>query len=290
MYRLAHLSDLHFGKLDERIAEALLRDLQALAPSLVVVSGDLVQRPSRRSLAEAAAYLERLPQPVLTIAGNHDLPVFNLVRRVFDPFGRFRRYIADDLAPTHVSEDVAVLGLSSAKALVFDFAQGRVDAAQRATLEAFFATQPPQRVRIVAVHHPVRPPPDRPRTPLVYGAAKLAESLRHCRVDLVLSGHLHRSFVRGLEGRLGPSQPASGRAEAGPQRTLLCHAGTATSVRLRAEPQSYAILELTQTDGLWSLTLRYRMWAGDGFIDRERLQLARRADGWTPVPQPGLST
>jgi len=287
LYRLAHISDLHFGRLDERIAEALQADLHVQAPSLVVVSGDLVQRPSRHSLARARDYLARLPQPTVTIAGNHDLPVFNLVRRFRAPFDRFQRYIEDDLSPHHVDDRVALLGLSSAKALVFDFARGRIDADQRSVVAAFFDSQPRERLRILTVHHPLRPPPDQPWTPLVFGADALAETLRRSRVDLVLSGHLHRSFVRRLDDGGGDSGRLPDQSDILFQGPLLCHAGTATSTRLRQEPQSYILLDLDRSEGFSYLTLRLRTWAGDGFVERSRLVLHRQARGWTVASRSG---
>ena len=41
MRTVAHLSDLHFGRIEEAVLEPLRRTLRALAPDLVVVSGDL---------------------------------------------------------------------------------------------------------------------------------------------------------------------------------------------------------------------------------------------------------
>ena len=44
MRTIAHLSDLHFGRIDETLLDPLRRRLEALRPDLVVVSGDLTQR------------------------------------------------------------------------------------------------------------------------------------------------------------------------------------------------------------------------------------------------------
>jgi 3',5'-cyclic AMP phosphodiesterase CpdA len=49
MRKLAHISDLHFGRIDEEVVEALLVDLRGLGPDLIVVSGDLTQRAHRLS-------------------------------------------------------------------------------------------------------------------------------------------------------------------------------------------------------------------------------------------------
>ena len=47
MKTIAHISDLHFGAAVPVIAEALLAELRAKSPSLIVVSGDLTQRARR---------------------------------------------------------------------------------------------------------------------------------------------------------------------------------------------------------------------------------------------------
>jgi 3',5'-cyclic AMP phosphodiesterase CpdA len=52
--RIAHLPDLHFERHDHRIADALLLDVRAHDPDLVVVSGDFTQIGSRIELERFA--------------------------------------------------------------------------------------------------------------------------------------------------------------------------------------------------------------------------------------------
>ena len=47
MKKLLHLSDLHFGRVDDSLVEPLRRAAQAIAPDLVVISGDFTQRARR---------------------------------------------------------------------------------------------------------------------------------------------------------------------------------------------------------------------------------------------------
>jgi 3',5'-cyclic AMP phosphodiesterase CpdA len=44
MRTVAHLSDLHFGRVDPALIEPLLRSVETASPDVVVVSGDLTQR------------------------------------------------------------------------------------------------------------------------------------------------------------------------------------------------------------------------------------------------------
>ena len=52
MTRIAHLSDFHFGRLDDRVAEALLDELKQHEPDVIVVSGDFITDP-RSSIFDA---------------------------------------------------------------------------------------------------------------------------------------------------------------------------------------------------------------------------------------------
>ena len=68
MRRIAHISDLHFGREDPALVRELLADLRRLEPALVAVSGDLTQRARRRQFLAARSFLERSrtrKQPVL---------------------------------------------------------------------------------------------------------------------------------------------------------------------------------------------------------------------------------
>ena len=86
---LAHLSDLHFGRTDTRVVEALLADLQHHRPDLVVISGDITQRARTYQFAEARAFLDRLPCPAVIVPGNHDLvPLYRPLGRLFNPPSR----------------------------------------------------------------------------------------------------------------------------------------------------------------------------------------------------------
>src|SRR5205823_769830 len=78
---------------DEAVAEALLEDLAALEPALVIASGDLTQRATRAEFRAARHWLDRIPFPKLVVPGNHDIPLFDLFHRAFKPLTRYRRYI-----------------------------------------------------------------------------------------------------------------------------------------------------------------------------------------------------
>ena len=87
MATIAHLSDIHFGRVDSRIIEPLVQTIEAVAPTFVAVSGDLTQRARRSQFRARASFSTSLRVPVLVVPGNHDVPLFNLAARFIDPYG-----------------------------------------------------------------------------------------------------------------------------------------------------------------------------------------------------------
>ena len=96
MPAIAHISDLHFGKEDPPVAEALLEELRTRSPRLVAVSGDLTQRAREREFRAARAFLDRLPGVVLVVPGNHDVPLWDVVSRFTRPLHRYRRHLTPE--------------------------------------------------------------------------------------------------------------------------------------------------------------------------------------------------
>jgi 3',5'-cyclic AMP phosphodiesterase CpdA len=62
MRTIAHISDLHFGRLDKPVAEGLVADLAHRSPAVLVASGDFTQRARPAQYAAARDYLKRLPR------------------------------------------------------------------------------------------------------------------------------------------------------------------------------------------------------------------------------------
>lgn len=266
MKTIAHLSDLHFGREAPEVAHALVADLRTRAPALVVISGDFTQRARGAQFAAARRYLTRLPGPQLCTPGNHDVPLFDVVRRFLSPLKRYRRYIGADLDPTFVDDEVLVAGLNTARS--FTWKNGRISVAQIESLRRRFA-EAGTRVKIVVTHHPFLPPPGDVGIDLVGRAARAMIVLDECNVDLLLAGHLHRGYA----GDIRTHYPAARRA------MIAVQAGTAISRRLRAgEANAYNLIEVERT----LIAIEVRAWDGRGFAPRTRTIYDRREDGWHP--------
>ncbi|MEI8393529.1 MAG: metallophosphoesterase [Rhodospirillaceae bacterium] len=269
MRTIAHLSDLHFGKSDDRVAEAVLADLAVRRPSLVVISGDLVQRARRSHFHAAREFLARLPAPWLAVAGNHDIPAYNLLARFTAPFHNYRHYITPDLNPFMNDGEIAVLGINTARPLIINFAHGRINRDQIGRIEATFRTIPSTVFKILVTHHPFLTPPEVSGKSLL-GRARLAlPALESCGVDLLLAGHFHRGF----HGDLADLHPRVERS------ILIAHAATTTSTRLRNEPNSYNFITIAPP----GVSIEERAWTGNGFITVEHSHYTRSRHGWLRV-------
>ena len=131
MARIVHLSDLHFGAHDEQLVEAVEWQVDQLKPDLVVISGDFTQRARTEQFRQACEFLEGLRErghDVLGVPGNHDVPLYDVLRRFLSPLARYRRFIDETLCPFIELPGVAVLGINTARSLTFK--DGRINKQQ----------------------------------------------------------------------------------------------------------------------------------------------------------------
>ena len=268
-----HLSDLHFGRVDPQVLPPLLAAVTAAMPDLIVVSGDFTQRARPREFKDAAAFLAQLPHPQLLVPGNHDVPLYDVMRRWLAPLRRYRRYITSDLAPFYADAEMAVLGVNTARALAFK--NGRINQGQLAAITERFAPCGPEIARIVVTHHPFDTPEPVPGTRpahSVVGRAPLAMAgLMNARVDMILSGHLHLSHV----GQTAQRYPMHGRA------ALLIHAGTATSTRQRGNLNAFNIIRIERP----AATIACMVWDADQmrFLEASAERFTEEETGWARV-------
>ena len=270
MRTLAHISDLHFGRHDPSVAAALLAAIAERRPDLVVISGDLTQRARSAEFAEARQFVERIAQPKVIIPGNHDIPLYNVLRRMLTPTRNYERHISPLGLPAafFADEEVAVLGLSTVRRLTGK--NGRVSHEQMAELRRVFAAAPAGAFKVLATHHPVGAPTGAMAVPLA-GRSQL--TLRACAeagVHLLLSGHYHTA----LSGH-GPL------AEVALERLILIvHAGTAISTRVRGEEgNSFNLIQVEPE----RVTVTVMKWSpAQGFAARGAVTYSLEGGRWRP--------
>jgi 3',5'-cyclic AMP phosphodiesterase CpdA len=235
MRTLVHLSDLHFGRVDQQLLAPLRATVYGLQPDVVVVSGDLTQRARRGQFSEASSYLATLPQPQIIVPGNHDIPLYNVLARFLTPLTNYQDYISDDLSPEYIDDEIAVLGLNTARSLTFK--DGRVNREQIAGLHERFDNLPRHITRVVVTHHPFDLPEQFDDDDLVDRAEMAMSVFSRCGVDLLLAGHMHTSHTHSSAERYKISGYAA----------LVVQAGTATSTRGRGESNSFNVLRVDST-------------------------------------------
>ncbi len=262
MRRIAHISDLHFCLTDAAVEETLAAELNDDPPDLIALSGDLTMRARSREYRAAQAFLRRLKAPVLAVPGNHDITSYWLHERLFDPLGRWRRFISDNPEPVWTDEEIAVVGLNttSRAAHLLDWSQGRVGQTRLRRAVERLQALPPHLFRIVVAHHPFLPPETAPDTRLVGRAEAALAAFAALDVRMILSGHLHLGYMRA-RGAASDAAKAGGEAGSGAGSLLVVQAATATSTRLRGEPNAYNRITIENGRGI----VQVRSWNGTGW-------------------------
>ena len=252
MTRIVHLSDLHFGAHDVRLVEAVGAEVDQLKPDLIVISGDFTQRARTEQFREACEFLERLRDrghEVLGVPGNHDVPLYDVLRRFLSPLARYRRYIDETLCPFIELAGVAVLGINTARSLTFK--DGRLNRDQVEFIRETFARTSSDTMRILVTHHPLLALRIGEEVERAIGRHELAlDAVEESGVDMLLAGHNHHAS----------SQDASELVtRAG--GVLVVQAGTATSTRVREQEQSFNSIDIAER----AVTITIHGWNGADF-------------------------
>ncbi len=226
MSRILHLSDVHFGAVDDRLIEPLIDLTHRLRPDLCVISGDLTQRARPGQFRAARAFVDRLPAPALIVPGNHDMPLRNLPLRLLAPFAAYRRAFGPELEPLAQLSDAVVQGVNTANPFVWKSGLLRQRSLQRLTDS--FAAAPPGLWRIAVMHHAPVPAADGTPADIAEPAAVLA-ALAQGGTDIVLSGHTHMPHT-------GFAETAAG--------VLFLQVGTAISTRRKTDSNDVALVTL----------------------------------------------
>jgi 3',5'-cyclic AMP phosphodiesterase CpdA len=215
---LLHLSDSHFGTEQAPVVEALVALTQQQRPDLLLLSGDITQRATRRQFAQARAFTDRLGAPLLAIPGNHDIPLFDLGQRLFHPYARYREAFGNELEPTHVSREWLVQCVNTTR--WYRHKGGTVSSNQIERVASRLRAAQPSQLRVVVVHHPIAVLRATEQHNLLHGHAEAQQSWAAAGCDVVLGGHIHLPYVMALAGLARPMWAVQ--------------AGTCVSSRVRA--------------------------------------------------------
>ena len=265
MRTIAHLSDIHFGSVDFGLLDPLRAALESVKPDLVVVSGDLTQRAKMEQFHAAKAFLATLPQPQLVVPGNHDVPLYRVIERFASPLGNYKEVMGDDVEPVFIDEEIAVVGVNTARSLVFK--GGRINRSQVKRVRAILDPLPEAMTKIVVSHHPFNVPEGSDGEDQIVGRARMAlEQLAGCGADLFLSGHLHEASVTRIADRYRIAGV----------HALVVQAGTATSDRTRGTPNTFNVLRTAPA----RVTIDRYAWERDAFVANASETFHHDGEGW----------
>ena len=230
---LLHISDTHFGTEEPAVVKALQALARAQAPDAVILSGDITQRARSAQFAAARAFCDSLGvDRLLTLPGNHDIPLYNVAARLFSPYAGYKACFGDELEPELEFGDVLVIGVNTTRPERHK--DGEVSAAQINRVVKRLHGARREQLRVVVTHQPacvMRPEDEKDR---LHGGEAAVQAWARAGADLVLGGHIHLPYVSDL----------CTRADAGTPRPLYCiQAGTALSHRVRhGTPNSVNVL------------------------------------------------
>jgi 3',5'-cyclic AMP phosphodiesterase CpdA len=259
---IAHISDLHFGRLDHATLPPLRAAITEANPHVVVVSGDLTQRAHAAQFKEARAFLDTLPTPQIIVPGNHDVPLYNVVSRLLSPLRNYRQFITQNLEPFYSDAELAVLGLNTARSLTIK--DGRINKEQVAKACSAFSTVQTNAMRVIVTHHPFDAPKKEHEDDIVWRAKMAMKAFAASGVDMILTGHLHSGHARASRTRYQLPGP------------LMIAAGTATSTRTRDESNSWNLIRAGKTE----VFIDRMHWNGATFAVSRTEHFIRGAGGW----------
>lgn len=230
---ILHLSDLHFGTEKIECLNAIRDFCMQHTPQAVVVSGDLTQRARFNQFYQCRKFLDSLNVPYLIIPGNHDIPLYHVWNRIFQPFARYQMIFGHTEIELE-TEHFYLIGVNTIRRRYHT--RGYLSLKQIQEIDLKLQHAPSDKLKIIVAHQPFfvadldkRGLKDCPRL------AKIAlETWGKHGLFALLHGHLHHAAVYDLNAafNLAVNQPIYD-----------VHAGTATSYRLhKGQPNSFNVI------------------------------------------------
>jgi 3',5'-cyclic AMP phosphodiesterase CpdA len=232
MAALLQISDTHFGTEQAPVVAALLRLANELQPALVILSGDVTQRARRAQFAAAGDFVKRVSTPKLVaVPGNHDIPLLNVIARLFYPYAGFERTFGTNLEPEWQSEDAMVLCVNTTRPSRHK--DGEVSAEQILRVSQRLATATAQQLRIVVTHQPVHVLRGSEVHNRLHGHYEAITAWSEAGADIIMGGHIHLPYIAPLHEDYKELR----------RRCWVVQAGTAVSSRVRARhPNSVNVI------------------------------------------------
>ncbi len=260
--RLLQFSDVHFGVEHKRACAAALEYAHASPSDLILITGDITQKGLPDEFAAAGDWIRAMPQPRFVIVGNHDVPYYSLMARLFHPWRAFETatgYPAHD--GEFVSDAVMVRGVVTARGWQArpNWSKGVIDLDQTRRAAQALRKAPVGALRILACHHPLIEMIGAPMTGEVKRGNAAAAIFAEAGVDLITTGHVHVPFALPID--------LSDRCSYAIGCGTLSH-------RERGAPPSFNQIEWSAKE----IVVTVIAWDGSVFAPAEVWRLPRRQD------------
>lgn len=231
-YKILHISDLHFGPpFRPEVGEAVLQFAKQLQPDYIVVSGDLTQRAKAVQFQEAKQFLDKLHPKFakIVVPGNHDIPLYRIFERLLNPFGLFRSILEMDPGDrVYEFERMKIVALNTT-APYRKISYGRLTKRQLDLCTDVFSKASSGDYKVLVMHHHLFSIAHLQKRSIPLFLKKFLSELSRLKVDMVLSGHAHKSYILNSLDLIPTSDR---RCEHG---VLVINSGTTTSRRGRGE-------------------------------------------------------
>ena len=262
MGRLLQFSDVHFGCEHVHAVAAALDYAHATPHDLVLITGDITQQGFPGEFAAAGEWIRAMPQPVFVTVGNHDVPYWDVMARLFWPWRAFERATGH---PAHDHEfrreNLMVRGVTTARGWQArpNWSKGVIDLDQTRRAAEALRNAPIGALRVLACHHPLIEMIGAPMTGEVKRGDKAALIFAEAGVDLITTGHVHVPFALGID--------LSDRCSYAIGCGTLSH-------RERGAPPSFNRIEWDARE----IVVTAVVWTGQRFEDHQTWRLPRRQD------------
>ena len=262
MYKIIHISDLHFGRENDVAVNALTGEIKKLDPDVMVISGDLTQRAKRKEYVLAKKFVDSVACPKVIIPGNHDIPLYNIFQRLTNPFERFDSFFPEAEYDFYSDDKVNIFGLNSVRARRWK--SGKVSEEEMKEIE-FSDSLKSEKLRIATLHHNLVYRSHIRDVDKFLRTNRLIRNFKDNDIDLILFGHDHKKLVRG-----------NATDKSGPSDLIFIQAGSSISNRLRGEPNSYNIIFYENN----SLTVKSKELRQDIFIESADHNFYKKSGKW----------
>lgn len=227
--KIVQISDIHFGAATPRALSDLKNSLFSHDYDILICSGDITQNGYEDEFRHAAEYFKDFNCPKVFVAGNHDMPQWEILKRFINQFTLYKKYISNNLESVSVFGNVVIVAINSARIIVphTNWANGGFSKKQCEFLIKTRKQYPDHKI-ICVLHHPLNHIPTAPIAYKTFGAANALKAIKEAKIDLVMNGHLHMPNIKKID------------------KTLFVTASTAASFRARGYSNGYMIYDIDE--------------------------------------------